>query len=76
MTVRARRARLIGAGGTWLGTAMAIPGGGVGGPPTIADFDGDVLPEISAAGSGAYAVYDPGSRGVAAGVPIEFVETE
>ncbi|MBN8615736.1 MAG: hypothetical protein J0L92_34390 [Deltaproteobacteria bacterium] len=61
VTVRAGAtgAVLIGAGGTWLGTAMAIPGGGVGGPPTIADFDGDGLPEISAAGSGAYAVYDP-----------------
>jgi hypothetical protein len=49
----------IGTAGTWLASAMAIPGGGVGGPPTIADFDADGLPEISAAGQGAYAVYDP-----------------
>ncbi|MCZ7679987.1 MAG: hypothetical protein M5U28_14980 [Sandaracinaceae bacterium] len=49
----------MGAGGTWFGGTLAIPGGGVGGPPTIADFDGDGLPELSAAGQGAYAVYDP-----------------
>jgi hypothetical protein len=36
----------------------AIPGGGQGGPPTIADFDGDGNPEFAAAGKGLYTVYD------------------
>ncbi len=38
---------------------VAMPGGGRGGPPTVADFDGDGLPEIGVAGSTAYAVFDP-----------------
>ena len=38
--------------------AVAIPGGGLGGPPTIADFDGDGWPEIAAAGGSSYSVYD------------------
>lgn len=38
--------------------AVAIPGGGRGGPPTIADFDGDGRPEIAAAGGASYTVYD------------------
>lgn len=50
---------LMGIGGAWFNRLMPIPAGGQGGPPTIADFDGDGLPEIAAAGSGAYAVYDP-----------------
>ncbi|MFW5966641.1 MAG: CARDB domain-containing protein [Persicimonas sp.] len=36
-----------------------IPGGGEGGPPTIADFDGDDNIEFAAAGEGRYTVYDP-----------------
>ena len=36
----------------------AIPGGGTGGAPTVADFDGDGRPEFAAAGEGNYAVYD------------------
>jgi hypothetical protein len=32
---------------------------GRGGPPTVADFDGDGLPEIGVAGASAYAVFDP-----------------
>lgn len=51
-------ALLVGPGGSWFDGTVAIPGGGTGGPPTIADFDGDGLPEISTAGKGAYAVYD------------------
>jgi len=36
----------------------AIPGGGRGGPPTVADFDGDGRPEIGVAGSSFYSVFD------------------
>ncbi len=38
---------------------VVMPGGGRGGPPTVADFDGDGQPEIGVAGGGAYAVFDP-----------------
>jgi len=38
--------------------AVPIPGGGIGGPPTIADFDGDGRPELGAAGGSSYTVYD------------------
>jgi len=34
--------------------AVAIPGGGNGGPPTIADFDGDGIAEIGVAGANRY----------------------
>lgn len=37
---------------------FTIPGGGRGGPPTIADFDGDDRPEIAVAGGSSYSVYD------------------
>jgi hypothetical protein len=38
---------------------VALPGGGTGGAPTVADFDGDGLPEVAAAGATAYTVFDP-----------------
>jgi hypothetical protein len=40
---------------------IALPGGAsnnIGGPPTIADFDGDARPEIGVAGGHAYSVFD------------------
>lgn len=40
---------------------IAIPGGvtqNIGGPPTIADFDGDGRPELGVAGGYSYSVYD------------------
>jgi hypothetical protein len=39
--------------------ATAIPGDYFGGPPTVADFDGDGHPEIGIAGGQAYVVYRP-----------------
>jgi len=38
--------------------AYAVPAGGRGGPPTIADFDGDGRPEAGVAGAAAYTVFD------------------
>lgn len=38
---------------------VALPGGGTGGPPTVADFDGDGFAEVAAAGARAYSVFDP-----------------
>jgi hypothetical protein len=50
---------LVGPGGTVLDASIPIPGGGTGGAPTVADFDGDGFPEVSTAGTAAYVVYDP-----------------
>ncbi|MFH1436294.1 MAG: VCBS repeat-containing protein [Pseudomonadota bacterium] len=37
---------------------LALPGGGSGGAPTVADFDGDTLSEVGVAGSNKYSVFD------------------
>lgn len=60
MTIRAGAtgAMLVGPGGSWFDAAIVLPGGGFGGAPTVADFDGDGFPEIATAGEGCYAVYD------------------
>lgn len=42
---------------------VPIPGGGAGGPPTIADFDGDGRAEIGVAGLSSYTVFKPGRPG-------------
>ncbi len=39
--------------------SLALPGGGSGGPPTIADFDGDGRAEAASAGLAFYSVFDP-----------------
>jgi hypothetical protein len=49
----------LGPGGSWADATYTLPGGGTGGPPTVADFDGDGLPEVATAGQAFYAVYDP-----------------
>jgi hypothetical protein len=45
--------------GTVVHGPWSMPGGGVGGPPTVADFDGDGAPEIGVAAEVNYAVFDP-----------------
>ena len=44
--------------GTVVFGPVAIPGAGVGGPPTIADFDGDGRREFASAGGSQYVVFD------------------
>ncbi len=44
--------------GTVVFGPVAIPGGGSGGPPTVADFDGDGRREFASAGGGQYVVFD------------------
>ncbi len=44
--------------GTVLFGPVALPGGGTGGPPTIADFDGDGRREFASAGGTRYVVFD------------------
>lgn len=44
--------------GTVIFGPVAIPGGGTGGPPTIADFDGDGRREFASAGGSQYVVFD------------------
>jgi hypothetical protein len=50
---------LVGTGGELFNGTIAIPGGGYGGAPAIADFDGDGLVEIATAGQGQFVVIDP-----------------
>jgi hypothetical protein len=49
--------------GTIVFGPMRIPGGGTGGPPTIADFDGDGRREFATAGGTQYVVYDLDCQG-------------
>jgi hypothetical protein len=44
---------------------VSLPGSTGGGPPTIGDFDGDGLPEIAAAGSDSYTIFDPNCQAAA-----------
>ena len=47
-----------------------LPGGGIGGPPTVADFDDDYYPEVGVAGAGSYSVYDFARPGEAVVQPV------
>jgi hypothetical protein len=42
---------------------ISLPSSTGGGPPTIGDFDGDDLPELAAAGSDSYTIFDPDCQG-------------
>jgi hypothetical protein len=44
---------------------LPLAGAGLGGPPTIGDFDGDGLPEVAVAGWHEFTVYDPDCTGAA-----------
>ena len=58
VVIAAGRARVQTIEGTIVFGPIVIPGGGTGGAPTIADFDGDGRRELASAGGGAYAVFD------------------
>jgi hypothetical protein len=55
--------RIHDATGSLIMQPILLPGGGMGGPPTIADFDGDGSPEIGVAGDSSYTVIKPGIPG-------------
>jgi hypothetical protein len=44
---------------------LPLAGAGLGGPPTVGDFDGDGLPEVAVAGWHEFTVYDPDCAGAA-----------
>ncbi|MCB9594262.1 MAG: hypothetical protein H6719_16130 [Sandaracinaceae bacterium] len=52
------QARVMTIDGATVFGPVAIPGGGTGGAPTIADFDGDGRREFASAGGAAYVVFD------------------
>lgn len=58
VVISAGTARVQTIDGTVVFGPIAIPGGGTGGPPTIADFDGDGRREFATAGGGRYVVFD------------------
>lgn len=55
--VRGGQAMIHAIDGTLVLGPISVPGGG-GGPPTVADYDGDGLPELSVAGQAYLTVYD------------------
>jgi len=50
--------RLQDTDGTVIAGPVDLPGTGSGGPPTVADFDGDGMPEIGVANLGFYTMFD------------------
>lgn len=57
VVVRSNTVRIHALDGTLAMAAVTVPGNG-GGAPTVADFDGDGLPEVGVAGRAYYTVYD------------------
>jgi hypothetical protein len=55
--VRDGAAMIYALSGELVQAPITVPGGG-GGPPTVADFDGDGLPELAVAGQAYYTIYD------------------
>lgn len=55
--VRAGSATIYAMDGTTVLGPISVPGGG-GGPPTVADYDGDGLPELGVAGEAFLTIYD------------------
>jgi hypothetical protein len=51
-------------GGRVIYGPVAMPSGQGGGPPTVGDFDGDGLPEVSCSGSDSIAVFDMDCTGL------------
>lgn len=58
VVVSAGKVRVQTLEGTVVFGPFVIPNGGSGGPPTIADFDGDGRREFATAGGGSYVVFD------------------
>lgn len=50
--------RILNHDGSEFLASVSIPGGGRGGPPTVADFDNDGEPEFSTAGANQYVVFE------------------
>ncbi|HEX2573760.1 MAG TPA: VCBS repeat-containing protein [Polyangia bacterium] len=59
VVIAAGTARIQTLAGRVLFGPLTLPKGGIGGPPTVADFDGDGHLEIGVAAARAYAVLDP-----------------
>lgn len=58
VVIASGRARVQTLGGEIVFGPIVLPGGGTGGAPTIADFDGDGRREFASAGGGAYTAFD------------------
>jgi hypothetical protein len=58
VVVRGSQVMVYAIDGTFAQPPVAVPGAGGGGPPTVADFDGDGLPEVAVAGQAFYTIYD------------------
>ena len=58
VVVRGSQVMVYAVDGTFAQPPIAVPGAGGGGPPTVADFDGDGLPEVAVAGQAFYTIYD------------------
>ncbi|MCP4002516.1 MAG: hypothetical protein GY727_16570 [Gammaproteobacteria bacterium] len=58
VVVSSSRVSLLDYQGNIIWGPISIPGGGRGGPPTVADVDGDGMPEIGVAGGSMYTVFE------------------